>query len=153
MASKQQTMGFQTEVKQMLNIVIHSLYSNKEIFLRELISNASDAVDKLRFEEITNHNKHFRNVIYTSSNLQLVLMSLNPGEEIGEEVHSNVDQFFRIESGKGELIIENKAYIISDGDAIIVPKGTYHNIRNVGTTPLKIYTLYSPPQHKQGLVE
>ena len=104
-------------------------------------------------EEITNHNKHFRNVIYTSSNLQLVLMSLNPGEEIGEEVHSNVDQFFRIESGKGELIIENKAYRISDGDAVIVPKGTYHNIRNVGITPLKIYTLYSPPQHKQGLVE
>lgn len=104
-------------------------------------------------EELTNYNKHFRNVIYTSNNLQLVLMSLAPNQEIGEEIHLNVDQFFRIESGRGELIIENKAYRISDGDAIIVPKGTRHNVRNVGITPLKIYTIYSPPQHKQGLVE
>lgn len=104
-------------------------------------------------EELTNHNKHFGNVIYTSNNLQLVLMNLAPHQEIGEEIHLNVDQFFRIESGRGELIIENKAYRISDGDAIIVPKGTRHNVRNVGTTPLKIYTIYSPPQHKQGLVE
>ena len=80
-------------------------------------------------------------------------MSLAPNEEIGEEIHLNVDQFFRIESGRGELIIENKVYRISDGDAIIVPKGTRHNVRNVGITPLKIYTIYSPPQHKQGLVE
>ena len=104
-------------------------------------------------EEITNHNSHFRNVIYTSSNLQLVLMSLKPGEEIGEEVHSNVDQFFRIETGKGELVISNKTYKISEGDAIIVPKGTYHNVRNTGLIALKLYTLYSPPQHRQGLVE
>ncbi len=104
-------------------------------------------------EEITNNNSYFRNVIYTSSNLQLVLMSLKPGEEIGEEVHSNVDQFFRIETGKGELVIGNKTYKIGEGDAIIVPKGTYHNVRNTGLIVLKLYTLYSPPQHRQGLVE
>jgi mannose-6-phosphate isomerase-like protein (cupin superfamily) len=104
-------------------------------------------------EKLTKQNKHFRNVIYTSSNLQLVLMTLEVGEQIGQEVHSNVDQFFRIESGKGELIIGNDVYEIGDGDGIIVPKGTYHNIKNVGMTPLKLYTLYSPPNHKQGLIE
>lgn len=104
-------------------------------------------------EEITTHNKHFRHVIYTSNNLQLVLMSLNSGEEIGEEVHSNVDQFFRIETGKGEIVADNKVYRISDGDGILIPKGTVHNIRNTGTSALKLYTLYSPPQHKQGSIE
>lgn len=104
-------------------------------------------------ETLVRKNNYFRNVIYTSTNLQLVLMCLMPNEEIGEEVHSNVDQFFRIESGKGQLIIDNTIYKISDGDVIIVPKGTYHNIRNTGINPLKFYTLYSPPQHKQGTIE
>ncbi len=103
-------------------------------------------------ETATKNNRYFRNIIYTSSNLQLVLMTLAPNEEIGEEVHSNVDQFFRIESGKGELIIDNAVYEISDGVGIIIPKGTYHNIRNIGSTALKLYTLYSPPQHKQGTI-
>lgn len=104
-------------------------------------------------EVLTKNNKYFRNVIYTSSNLQLVLMTLIPGEEIGQEIHSNVDQFFRIENGKGELVIADNVYEINPGDAIIVPKGTYHNVRNTGSVTLKLYTIYSPPNHKQGLVE
>ena len=104
-------------------------------------------------EVLTKNNRHFRNVIYTSNNLQLVLMNLNPGQEIGGEIHLNVDQFFRVETGKGEVTIETDTYEINAGDVLIVPKGTYHNVRNTGLIALKLYTLYSPPQHKQGLVE
>lgn len=102
-------------------------------------------------ENSTLNNNYFRNVIYTSDNLQLVLMSLRPGKEIGREIHRKIDQFFRIESGIGHLFVEDKIYEISDGDAIVIPRGIYHNIKNIGNTPLKLYTLYSPPKHKQGL--
>jgi mannose-6-phosphate isomerase-like protein (cupin superfamily) len=103
-------------------------------------------------EDLTLRNKYFRNVIYTSSNLQLVLMTLLPGQEIGTEIHKNVDQFFRIESGKGQIIIGRDSYVIGDGAAIIVPKNTIHNIINIGDEPLKLYTIYSPPQHKNGMI-
>ncbi len=103
-------------------------------------------------EELTLRNKYFRNVIYTSSNLQLVLMTLLPGQEIGKETHRNVDQFFRIESGKGQIVIGNDSYIIGEGAAIVVPKNTSHNIINIGNKPLKLYTIYSPPQHKNGII-
>lgn len=103
-------------------------------------------------EELTLRNKYFRNVIYTSSNLQLVLMTLLPGQEIGKETHRNVDQFFRIESGKGQIVIGNDSYIIGEGAAIVVPKNTIHNIINIGDRPLKLYTIYSPPNHKNGTI-
>lgn len=98
-------------------------------------------------EELTIRNKDFRNVLFTSSNLQIVLMTLYPGEEIGEEIHYEIDQFFRVESGKGELLINNDIYLIKSGFGILVPKGTLHNIKNTGKTLLSLYTIYSPPAH------
>lgn len=100
-------------------------------------------------ERATVENNHFRQVIFTGKNLQLVLMSLLPEEEIGNEVHDHVDQFFRIEQGEAKFVFDNKeAHIAGDGDAVIVPAGTFHNvINNSKTEPLKMYTLYSPPNH------
>lgn len=95
----------------------------------------------------TEHNQDFRRVIYTASHLQLVLMSLEPGEEIGEEVHEDVDQFFRIEEGTGEVTIEGRTTRVEGSWAFLVPAGARHNVVNTGTKPLKLYTLYSPPQH------
>lgn len=98
-------------------------------------------------EKATKENKDFRQVLYTSRYSQLVLMSLLPGEEIGEEVHG-LDQFLRIEEGRGKAIIGEKEYEIEDGTAIVVPAGTRHNIINTGNIPLKLYTIYSPPNHR-----
>jgi len=103
-------------------------------------------------EKDTLKNNDFRRVLYTAKNAQLVLMSLNPGEEIGAEIHSNVDQFFRIESGEGVAIINGRRIPITNGSAIVVPAGSLHNVINVGRTDLKLYTLYSPPHHKDGVV-
>lgn len=102
-------------------------------------------------EEETVNNDSFRKVLYTASNLQLVLMSLKPGEEIGEEVHEDIDQFFRIDGGNGICIINGNEYELTNGSAIIVPKGSKHNIINNGNEPLKLYTIYSPPNHKDGV--
>lgn len=102
-------------------------------------------------EGLSFDNKNFRKVLYTTKNLQLVVMSLNPNEDIGEEIH-NVDQFFRIESGNGEAIINNKSHIIKDGSVVIVPAGTKHNIINSGSSSMKLYTIYSPPHHKDGTI-
>jgi len=96
-------------------------------------------------------NKDFRQVLYTAKNSQLVLMSLKPKEEIGMEVHK-LDQFFRVEEGTGEAILDGIHRIISAGFAVIVPAGTNHNIVNTGTVPMKLYTLYSPPNHRDGVV-
>jgi mannose-6-phosphate isomerase-like protein (cupin superfamily) len=101
-------------------------------------------------EDLTENNSDFRHVVYTGKHLQLVLMSLLPGEDIGEEVHDNRDQFFRIEKGKGEVLIEGKRSKIKGDDAVIVPAGARHNIINTGDKPLRLYTLYSPPQHRDG---
>jgi mannose-6-phosphate isomerase-like protein (cupin superfamily) len=101
-------------------------------------------------EELTETNSDFRHVLYTGKYLQLVLMSLLPGEDIGEEVHEKRDQFFRIEKGKGEILIDGKRSKVGSGDAIIVPAGARHNIVNVGEKPLRLYTLYGPPNHKDG---
>jgi mannose-6-phosphate isomerase-like protein (cupin superfamily) len=103
-------------------------------------------------EELTETNSDFRHVIYTGKHLQLVLMSLLPGEDIGEEVHDNRDQFFRIEKGKGEVLIDGKRSKIKSDDAIVVPAGARHNIINTGDKPLRLYTLYGPPNHKDGFV-
>lgn len=97
------------------------------------------------------NNTHFRQVIYTGKHCQLVLMSLLPGEEIGEETHDTVDQFFRIEAGEGKVIIDGEETLLADGSAIIVPAGAKHNLINTSTTnPLKLYTIYSPPNHPEG---
>jgi mannose-6-phosphate isomerase-like protein (cupin superfamily) len=98
-------------------------------------------------------NTNFRKVLYTGKHIQLVLMSLKGGEEIGEEIHQNNDQFFRFESGNGKCIINGNEYTVTNGDAIIVPAGAKHNIINTDPAKeLKMYTLYAPPQHKEGVV-
>jgi len=101
-------------------------------------------------EESTLDNEDFRRVLYTGENLQLVLMTLQPGEDIGEETHDN-DQFFRFEEGSGIVVINENEYDVEDGSAIIVPAGSKHNIINTGEEDLKLYTLYSPPHHKDGI--
>jgi mannose-6-phosphate isomerase-like protein (cupin superfamily) len=103
-------------------------------------------------EKLTTDNDDFRRVLYTGKHIQLVLMSLKPGEEIGEEVHEDRDQFFRVEAGAGEVRIDGVAHAIKDDDAIIVPAGARHNVVNTGAEPLKVYTLYGPPEHKDAVV-
>lgn len=103
-------------------------------------------------EEMTEENTDFRRVLYTGKNLQLVLMAIEPGEEIGEEVHEDRDQFFRVEKGKGEVLIDGNRSKIKSDDAIIVPAGARHNIVNTGNKPLQLYTLYAPPEHRDGTV-
>ena len=103
-------------------------------------------------EELAKDNSVFRRVVYTGKNLQLVLMSLQPEEEIGEEVHKDRDQFFRIEKGQGEVWIDGKRSEIQEDDAILVPAGARHNIINTGDQPLRLYTLYAPPEHRDGTV-
>ncbi len=102
-------------------------------------------------ESITIENKAFRRVLYTARNCQLVLMSLKPGEEIGAEIHQ-LDQFFRVEQGTGDAVLDGVRTPISDGFAVIVPAGAKHNIINTGSEALKLYTLYAPPNHRDGIV-
>ena len=98
-------------------------------------------------------NANFRKVLYTGESSQLVLMSLLPGEEIGLETHEGNDQFFRVERGHGKCVIDDNEYDLNDGDAVIVPRGAAHNVINTSDTePLKLYTIYSPPHHKDGIV-
>lgn len=103
-------------------------------------------------EKVTEDNGKFRKVLYTGKRMQLVVMSLLPGEEIGEEVHEDGDQFFRVETGTGEILIDKTWTPIGPHFGMIVPGGANHNVRNTGTTPLKFYTLYSPPEHIDGTV-
>ena len=103
-------------------------------------------------DQATLANEDFRRVLYTGKFLQLVLMTLQPGEEIGSEVHEDHDQFFRIEEGKGEVHIDGQVTPIEDDFAVIVPAGALHNVINTGGTPLRLYTLYGPPEHKHGTV-
>ena len=98
-------------------------------------------------------NTNFRKVLYTGKHCQLVLMSLKPNEEIGMEVHTENDQFFRFEKGEGKCIIDGNEYILTDGSVIIVPSGAEHNVINTSNTDdLKLYTIYSPAHHKDGVV-
>ena len=98
-------------------------------------------------------NMNFRKVLYTSIHMQVVLMTLNPGEEIGEEIHNANDQFFRFESGNGKCTINGNEYSVGDGDVIVVPAGAKHNVINTGHSgELKMYTIYGPPNHKDGTV-
>jgi mannose-6-phosphate isomerase-like protein (cupin superfamily) len=103
-------------------------------------------------EDLTETNSDFRRVLYTGKNLQLVLMCLKPGEEIGEEVHHNRDQFFRVESGEGDVLIDGRRSQINGDDAILVPAGARHNVINTGAKAMRLYTLYGPPEHADGTV-
>jgi mannose-6-phosphate isomerase-like protein (cupin superfamily) len=103
-------------------------------------------------EELTEENSDFRRVLYTGENLQLVLMAILPGEEIGEETHMTHDQFFRIEKGKGEVWINGHRSKIKSDVAIVIPAGARHNIVNTGDKILRLYTIYAPPQHRDGVV-
>ena len=103
-------------------------------------------------EQATIANEDFRRVLYTGQHLQLVLMTLPPGCDIGEEVHEDRDQFFRIEEGEGEIRIDGVANRVEDDFAVIVPAGARHNVINTGDTPLRLYTLYGPPEHRDGVV-
>ena len=102
-------------------------------------------------EAATLANENFRHVLYTTKHSQLVLMSLAAGEDIGEEVHE-LDQFIRVEAGQGKAVLNGVAYALSDGRAVVVPSGLRHNIINTSNEPLKLYTLYSPPEHQDGVV-
>lgn len=104
-------------------------------------------------ERLTTGNDDFRRVLYTGRNLQLVLMTLRPGEEIGEEVHEDIDQFFRVEEGQGVIDIDGRENRVEDDFAVIVPAGTRHNVRNTGSAPLRFYTIYGPPEHQDGVVQ
>lgn len=106
----------------------------------------------INIERETLENKNFRKVLYTAPNSQLVVMSLLPMEEIGMETHQ-LDQFIRVEQGKGRAILNGKEYELSDGFAAVIPAGTEHNIINISeTNEMKLYTVYSPPNHKDGTV-
>jgi mannose-6-phosphate isomerase-like protein (cupin superfamily) len=103
-------------------------------------------------EERTLGNGDFRRVLYTSKEMQLVLMAIQPGEEIGEEVHDDVSQFFRFEAGEGEVWIDGVCHPVKADDAAVVPAGARHNVKATGSQPLRLYTIYSPPEHIDGTV-
>lgn len=106
---------------------------------------------KQNIETLTKENSNFRKVLYTGEHSQLVLMSLLPNEEIGSEIHTDNDQFFRFEVGSGKVIINDTEYEVADGDAVVVPSGARHNVI-AGNDGLKLYTIYSPAHHKNGIV-
>ncbi len=104
-------------------------------------------------EKLTLKNTYFRQVLFTGKHAQLVVMCLQPGEEIGNEVHPNVDQFFRIEQGEARFVFNEEEHLVREGDAVVIPARTYHNVINPSkTTELKLYTIYSPPNHPDGTV-
>jgi len=104
-------------------------------------------------EAETRNNMDFRRVLYTGKYSQLVLMRLTPGEDIGEETHDDVDQFFRFEAGEGMVVIDGTKHVVKDGSGVIVPSGAKHNVINTSKTgDLKLYTIYSPPEHRDKVV-
>ncbi len=98
-------------------------------------------------EKLTKENDDFRRVLYTGHNLQLVLMTIQPGDEIGDEVHDDRDQFFRVEAGEGEVWIDGVCHKVKAEDGIVVPQNARHNVISTGTEPLRLYTIYGPPEH------
>jgi len=105
-----------------------------------------------KIEKDTLENSNFRKVLFTGKFSQLVVMSLKAGEDIGKEIHPNVDQFFRFEAGVGKVVIGEQEYQVKDGDAVVVPAGAEHNVINTGSEDLKLYTIYSPSNHPEGTV-
>lgn len=108
---------------------------------------------KGNIEELTEENANFRRVLYSGTKLQLVLMSLAPGEEIGGEIHADTDQFFRIEDGEGRLVIDGTTHKVGPGDGAVVPAGAHHNVICTGHEALKLYTIYGPAHHQDQLVQ
>tara|TARA_R110002126_G_scaffold79767_6_gene197873 strand:- start:2375 stop:2794 length:420 start_codon:yes stop_codon:yes gene_type:complete len=104
-------------------------------------------------EELTDDNTDFRRVLYSGAHLQLVLMSVAPGQELGGEIHADTDQFFRVEDGKGRIVIDGVPHKVGAGDGVVVPAGAHHNVICTGHTPLKLYTIYGPAHHRDGLVQ
>ena len=102
-------------------------------------------------EQVTLENTDFRRVLYTAPHSQLVVMCLKPGEDIGEEVH-DLDQFIRIEAGQAEAVLDGISHTLAADDAVVIPRSTRHNITNTGSSDLKLYTIYSPPEHRDGIV-
>jgi mannose-6-phosphate isomerase-like protein (cupin superfamily) len=138
----------------LLVVLLSFTLLNIYVFADTVTKNKESAVKKgfvQDIESITEKNNDFRRVLYTAKNCQLVVMSLKPGEEIGAEVHKS-DQFFRVEEGSGEAVLNGVRTAIKSGFAVIVPGGSKHNIINTGSVPLKLYTLYAPPNHRDGVV-
>ena len=138
------------------DIDVHKLeavfYRLSTKYVQQLMKNkkASDAKGfSVNIEKDTIDNVNFRKVLYTGNYMQLVLMSLKPGEDIGDEVHG-VDQFFRFEEGTGEAVINGHKYPVADGSSVVVPANSKHNIKNTGEEDLKLYSIYSPPHHEDG---
>lgn len=102
-------------------------------------------------EKETKENDDYRRVLYTTHHSQLVLMNIRPGEEIGEEVH-RLDQFIRFETGKGTVVLDDVAHAVESEYAVVIPSGTRHNVINTGDTEMKLYTIYAPPEHRDGVV-
>jgi len=101
-------------------------------------------------ERLALQNETFRTVLYTTNKSQLVVMTIQPGDDIGSEVHEEHDQFIRVEEGIGEVVLNDVPSPVADGFAVVIPAGTRHNVKNTGDTPLRLYTLYTPPEHKDG---
>ncbi|MEK7495612.1 MAG: cupin domain-containing protein [Patescibacteria group bacterium] len=106
----------------------------------------------VNIEEKSLQNSYFREVLFTTNKSQLVVMALKPGEDIGMEVHPEHDQFIRIESGTGKAIMNGEEYEIMDGSSVVIPAGAQHNIVNTSEVVMKLYTIYTPPEHKQGTI-
>jgi len=106
----------------------------------------------INIEEKTLANENFRQVLYTTARSQLVIMTLQPGEEIGQERHEEHDQFIRVEAGQGEAVLDGEKHALEDGTALVIPAGAEHNVVNTGGEPLRLYTLYTPPEHPDGIV-
>lgn len=106
----------------------------------------------INLEEKTLANAYFREVLYTTKQSQLVVMTLQAGEEIGAEKHEDTDQFIRVEAGQGKAILDGEEHALEDGVAVVIPAGTHHNVINTGSEPLKLYTLYTPPEHPDGTI-
>lgn len=107
---------------------------------------------QIDLEDVAKENEYFRKVLFTGTHSQLVVMALRPGEEIGEEVHE-VDQFIYLVKGKGQAVLAGAVAPFEEGEALCIPAGKLHNVRNTGDTPMKLFTVYSPPEHAAGTVE
>jgi mannose-6-phosphate isomerase-like protein (cupin superfamily) len=103
-------------------------------------------------EKKTLSNDNFREVLFTTKQSQLVVMTLQAGEEIGAEKHDDTDQFIRVEAGQGKAILDGEEHPLEDGTGVVIPAGTHHNVINTGSGPLKLYTLYTPPEHPDGTI-
>ena len=124
-------------------------------FIQEYVYRQVGTMDGFfgNIEKLTQGNAFFRKVLFTGAHLQLVVMSLLPGEDIGLETHSHTDQFIRVESGEGKCRIGESEYVLSDGVAVVIPAGMLHNVWNTSrSSPLRLYTLYAPPEHPVGTI-